>query len=78
MDSASMNCYLCLSEGAADPQMAHAQCSECGRFACYDHTVRAERGSFLCLACYSANEARYRKYRRPVEKPRYRIPREPK
>jgi hypothetical protein len=73
-----MNCYLCLREKPSKPQAANAQCSDCGQVVCYDHVFRVERGQFVCLACYAANESRYRGQQRPIERPHYRTPREPK
>lgn len=72
-----MKCHICLDESPDGPRPADAQCCDCGDFVCDDHIVRIERGRFLCHSCYAANESLYKTQRRLMEKPRYRVPRQP-
>ncbi|RME13662.1 MAG: hypothetical protein D6802_00885 [Ardenticatenia bacterium] len=70
-------CFICEEKQVEQPNPANAECSECGRYACYDHMIRVQRGEFLCLACYENNEEFYREHRRLIQRPRYNVPRNP-
>nr|WP_290668638.1 hypothetical protein [Ardenticatena sp.] len=70
-------CFICEEKQVESPNPANAECSECGRYACYDHMIRVQRGEFLCLTCYESNEEFYRAHRRLIQRPRYNVPRNP-
>ncbi len=70
-------CFICEERRPEQVEFANAECTNCGRYVCYDHAIRVQRGSFLCLVCYEANEAFYRQHRRLIQRPRYNVPRSP-
>lgn len=72
-----MNCFLCEARRPTKILAANSECSNCGRFACYDHSVRVQQGEFLCLECYEGNETFYKEHRRLIQRPRYNVPRPP-
>lgn len=72
-----MDCFLCVSRRPDKVMAANAECSHCGRYACYDHMIRVQQGEFLCLECYEDNEEFYKEHRRLIQKPRYNVPRPP-
>ncbi|MDQ7028748.1 MAG: hypothetical protein Q9O62_02700 [Ardenticatenia bacterium] len=67
-------CPICEERRPEDAHFANAECTNCGRYVCYDHAIRVQRGSFLCLVCYEADEEFYRQHRRLIQRPRYNVP----
>jgi len=70
-------CPICEERRPEKVEFANAECTNCGRYVCYDHAIRVQRGSFLCLTCYEADEEFYRQHRRLIQRPRYNVPRSP-